>query len=358
MSKILNGDMLRIARQYRGFNGRELAESVDVEASTVSRAENGILQPSDTIIEKISLVLDFPTDFFYVGDRAFGLPISSHPLWRKKKAVSQRDTDRVLADFNIRLLHVRRLLHSLEFAPKLPLPRYEVDDVDGDVEKIAANVRRAWQLPPGPVQNLTATAEAAGILVFHVDLDRSDIDGATISSPDLPPCIFLNKNLPACRMRFTLAHEIGHIIMHRYPTEDMETEANGFASALLMPRSDVHNYFVGQKVDLRFLARMKPIWRTSMQNIAYRAQALGYITKEQGQYLWKQFNIHKIKLREPPELDFEKEKPTLVPRLFSLHINQLGYTLESMQSFLCTKISDLKSMYELRSQRPTLRIVT
>jgi Zn-dependent peptidase ImmA (M78 family)/transcriptional regulator with XRE-family HTH domain len=360
MPQVVNGDMLRIARQFRGFNQRDLAELIGVEASTVSRAENGIVQPSDATIAKTADTLRFPAEFFYLPDRVYGLPISSHPMWRKKKAVTQRDADAVLAELNIRILHLRRLLRSLEFAPKLPLPRYEVDDHEGDVDKIAGMIRRAWMLPAGPLVNLTAAVEAAGVFVFHIDLERSDIDGVTISAPDLPPCVFLNKQLLADRMRFTLAHELGHIILHRYPTESMEDEANHFAGALLMPRNDIHNYFVGQKIDLRFLARMKPVWRASMQNIAYRAHRLGYITKVQNQYLWRQFNYHKMRMREPAELDIEPEAPTLVPTLFELHIKKLGYTWENMQAFLCMALDDLRRMYGMPGggQRPSLRVVS
>jgi Zn-dependent peptidase ImmA (M78 family)/transcriptional regulator with XRE-family HTH domain len=354
----LNGEMLRIARQYRGFTQRDFAELVGVEPSTISRAENGIVQPAEATVAKAADVLGFPVEFLSLPDRVYGLPISAHPMWRKKKAVTQRDADAVLAELNIRILHLRRLLRSLEFAPKLPLPRYEVDDHEGDIEKIAGMVRRAWMLPAGPLANLTATVEAAGVFVFHIDLERSDIDGVTISAPDLPPCVFLNKQLPADRMRFTLAHEIGHIVLHRYPTESMEEEANHFAGALLMPRNDIHNHFAGKKIDLRFLARMKPIWRASMQNIAYRARRLGYITKEQSQYLWRQFNYHKIRMREPAELDIAQETPTLVPALFELHLKKLGYTLENMQAFLCTGLNDLRRMYEMPGQRPALRVVT
>lgn len=357
MQEQLNGDLLRIARQFRGFNQRELASALGVEASTISRAENGLLQPSDTLLEKICSALDFPRDFLFQTDRIFGLPISTHPMWRKKKAVSQKDADQVLADFNIRILHLRRLIRSLELAPKLPLPRYEIDDYDGDAEKIADMVRRSWQLPSGPIRNLTALVESAGVFVFHVDLERSDIDGATISAPDLPPCVFINKALPADRQRMTLAHELGHIILHRFPTERMETEAFQFAGALLMPRSDIHNQFVRQKIDLRLLARLKPVWRVSMQNLAYRAQSLGYITKEQGQYLWKQFNFHKIKLREPPELDIEPEIPTLAPRLFKLHLEQLGYTWDELCTSLSARETDLRRMYGIEDRKLHLRVV-
>jgi Zn-dependent peptidase ImmA (M78 family)/transcriptional regulator with XRE-family HTH domain len=358
MAEPLNGELLRIAREFRGLNQKELAADLGVEPSTISRAENNLTQPLGFLVEKIAERLNFPVEFFRQPDRIYGLPISAHPIWRKRKAVMAKDINRVLADINLRLFHLRRLLRGLDFAPRLPIPRIDLDECGGDPENVAMSVRRAWLLPSGPVTNLTATMETAGILVFHIDLERSDIDGVTMSLPDLPPCVFLNQSMPADRMRFTLAHELGHIVMHRFHSETMEDEASAFASALLMPRHDLRRYFAGQRVDLNLLARLKPEWRVAMQSLLYRAEQLGYIAKPQAQYLWKQFSARKIKLREPPELDFPPELPTLVPRLFQLHMTDLSYSLEDMQQVLSTPANDLKGMYGLRGERPALRLVT
>lgn len=354
----LNGDLLRIARQYRGFNQRELAERLGVEPSTISRAENGVVQPAESLVLRCAAELRFPKDFFYMPDRIYGLPVSVHSMWRKKAAVSQRDSDEFLAGINIRIVHLRRLLRALEYEPKFPIPRFEVSDFDGDVETIASHVRRTWLLPSGPIANLTSAIESAGIFVFHIDLERTDIDGVTIAAPDVPPCIFLNKNLPGDRMRFTLAHELGHVVMHRYPSENMEDEANQFAGALLVPRIDIHNEFVRRKVDLRLFARLKPIWRVSMQNLLFRAGKLGYISKQQSQYLWRQMNFHKMRLREPPELDVPVEPASLVPQLIELHMNSLKYTVEDMVEMLKVSATDLAEMYGIKPTRPSFRIVS
>jgi Zn-dependent peptidase ImmA (M78 family) len=100
-----------------------------------------------------------------------------------------------------------------------------------------------------------------------------------------------------------LSHELGHLVMHRFPSPQMESEANEFASALLMPRNEVTIALRG-KLDLGRLAALKPEWRVSMQALLYRAQRLGLVGQQQAGWLWRQFNTNRIKLREPPELDF------------------------------------------------------
>lgn len=358
MTEVLNGELLRVARQYRGIDGKDLAAALGVDPAIISRAENGVKQPAEMTISRIAEKLNFPRYFFFQSDRLNGLPISTHPQWRKRKSVTQRAVDQVLAGFNIRLFHLRRLLGSLEYEPKLPIPQYDIDDFQGGIEKVAESLRRAWNIPRGPLANLTEILETAGIFVFHVDLEDAAIDGATIASPGLPPCIFLNKYLAADRMRFTLAHELAHIVLHRFPSDQMEAEANHFAGAFLVPQADVHNDFAGQRIDLRTLARLKPEWRVAMQSLLYRASELGYVDAGRSQYLWKQFNINRWKMREPSELDFEQERPILVPRLLDLHFNELGYSIDEMQTVLCMFADDLAKMYDLNVPRPGLRVVS
>ena len=85
-------------------------------------------------------------------------------------------------------------------------------------------------MPAGPVNNLTHALEAAGIVMVHSDMAGSAVDGVTFSAPRLRPLLVLKINQPADRMRFTMAHELGHLVLHRtQPTQQMEDQANEFA---------------------------------------------------------------------------------------------------------------------------------
>lgn len=362
MSIDFNGELLRLARQYRGFNQRELASKLSVEPSTISRFENGILSPSGEVLQQVAEITELPLEFFSQPDRVYGLPVSVHPMWRKKNSVLQPEIDRALAELNIRIMHLRRLIRAVEYEPVLPLPQFDVEAYAGDIEKITQMVRRTWLMPAGPVHNLTEWIERAGCFVVHVDLPDSAMDGVTLRTPDIPPCIFINANQPADRMRFTLAHELGHLVMHRLPTLEMEKEAHAFASALLMPAQDIRPYFVGRRIDLSLLAGLKQEWRCSMQALLYRAQDLNFIDYNQSRYLWQQFNKHKIKLREPSELDFAPECPTLMPKMITLHLEGLGYSLSELSASLAMHEAELIRFYGISQPdnppgRPKLRIV-
>ena len=84
----------------------------------------------------------------------------------------------------------------------------------GTPEKIATLVRQMWNLLPGPIGNLTRAIEAAGGLVLKCDFGTSKLDAFAQWPSGMPPLFFVNKSAPADRYRYTLAHEIGHIVMH------------------------------------------------------------------------------------------------------------------------------------------------
>lgn len=99
-------------------------------------------------------------------------------------------------------------------------------------------------------------------------------------------------------MRFTLAHKLGHLVMHQVPSAEMEAEAHQFASGLLIPLDDIRPVFrSARRIDLPLLAHLKPQWRVSMQSLVFVAKDLGLLTDGQAQTIWKQFSAKKYKLR-------------------------------------------------------------
>lgn len=361
MSDFGNSDLLRVARQLRGLQQHEAAQRLGISQAMLSRAENRLSSFSPELIDQATRAYRMPQSFFIQTDTVFGAPVSVHPMWRKKTAVSAKEMDQIIAELNIRLMHLRRLLRTTQIEAAYSIPSLPVDDYES-VEQIAALTRAQWLMQSGPVHDLTRVAEAAGVVVVHSDMAGSSVDGVTFSVPGLPPLVALNVNQPADRMRFTLAHELGHLVMHRtQPTQQMEEQANNFASFLLMPSKDIRPYF-SRRIDLRLLAELKPMWRVSMASLLMRARSLGLLNYNQERYLWQQFSIAKIRQSEPPELNFKPETVTVLPELISIHIRQLGYSIADLAKTLHVLPDELRTLYDLSVVPKTtvghLRIVT
>lgn len=352
MSAAFNASLLLLARQYRGKSQADVAASAGLNQGHYSRIENGLTPdgPSQESVERIATALDFPSSFFFLQDGLAGLPLSVHPMNRRKTAVGERAMKQIHAELNIRLIHLRRYLRAADIHPELPLLSIDVDD-GGGPQAIAQTLRATWSIPDGPISNLTDYCERAGILVIWCDLEKG-VDGVTMNVRDLPPCIFLNQHVPADRMRFSLAHELGHIIMHTVPGDEIENEANAFAAELLVPEKQFRRALVGQRLSLEWLARQKAYWKASMAFLLYRAGAIGAVTRHQTEYLWKKLSALGWRTREPQETDFPPELPTVYPKLVRMHGEELAYDLKGLQELLSANAGDLLRMYRPYLAKP------
>lgn len=352
--RTVRGELVSLRRRMLSISQAELSEKMGMGQGTLSKIEQGLKQASEEQAERLADALDCPISFFTQSEREYGAPMSAHAMFRKKSSVGQKAIDRVIAELNVRIAHARKFLSSVELTPELPFPQYDVDDFDGQPDAVAENVRRAWLLPRGPIRSLTECAERAGCLVVHCDLEEAKIDGVSYRIPGLPPIIFLNRSQPADRMRFSLAHELGHLIMHNYPTATMEEEADKFASALLMPAADIGPELRDLSIDKA--AYMKPVWRVSMAALIFRANFLGRIDRYKSEYLWRQMSSRGFRVREPQMLDFDRETTSVMDALVTHTVYEMGYSPDELPQLLHLTYPELAKLYRLEAQAG-LRVV-
>lgn len=356
-----NPELLLLAREYRGYSQAELAEKIEIDQGHYSRIERGLLNApiSEASANALAKALDFPVSFFLQKDELSGLPLSVHePAWRKQASLRAGDLRKLRAELNLRIMHLRRYMQAIDFEPERPLPRIDVDEVGGPA-KAAALVRRAWQVPPGPIKSLTDLCERAGILVIQAKLPAK-VDGVTMRLRDVPPIIFLNADAPPDRMRHSLGHELGHLVMHSMPSDSMEEEADVFAGELLAPIEDLRRDFIGGKINLERLVRLKRYWKVSVASLIYRARKYEYLLQHQAEYLWRQTSALGWRKREPDETQFEPETTKLYDYIITLHEKDLGYSLSDMSAMLHMSTNDIRGWYGFSGRdgpRPRLSLV-
>jgi Zn-dependent peptidase ImmA (M78 family) len=206
-------------------------------------------------------------------------------------------------------------------------------------------MRVAWHLPRGPIRDVTQAIETAGGIVMRCPFPTRLVDAVSRWVPGLPPLFFVNESLPADRERLTLAHEIGHLVMHRTPSATMEDEAFSFAGEFLMPTSEIGPYLAN--LTLPRLASLKAEWRVSMAAILQHATRLGAITERHSRYLWMQMGKAGYRRQEPAELDFPKEEPRVLSALFDLHQREFGYSVADLSARFAIHEDELLKTYPL-----------
>jgi Zn-dependent peptidase ImmA (M78 family)/transcriptional regulator with XRE-family HTH domain len=354
------GDMLRLARQRLGLTQKAAAGRLGIVQPLLSRFENGVATPDNAFLMKAAQVYQVPIEFFELHEPVYGPPVSVHAMTRGKSDVTAHELDIITAELNIRLMHLARFLEGVDFNATANIPTLDVEQY-GTPEKIAAIVRAHWSIPSGAIKNLTQFVERAGVIVGFSKFGGASVSGVTFRVSGRPPLILLNRSDPADRMRFTLGHELGHLVMHRFPTESMEQEANEFASALLMPAADIRAAFLGRRVTLELLAALKPEWKVAMQALLMRASFLNLISANQSRYLWQQISARGWRLREPADVDFPAEVPRVLSSIVKTHLSDLGYSLSELTKLVRIYESEFYEMYgRMESpppRRPKLQIV-
>ncbi len=342
--------MLVIAREARGLTQWELAELNDIAQGTISKIEDGLLVPSEELAKKFASSLRFPAQFFSIHRRIEWSNVGVG-IYRRRVAVPVVLLKQCEAKMNIIKLNIAQLLSAAE-AVENQLPYLDPDE-HGGAKKIAQEVRRILRLPPGPVRNLTDAVEALGCIIVPFDFGTRKIEACSMFVGEVP-VIFINQSLNAVRYRWTLAHELGHLIMHRIPSDsdDQEEQANRFASELLMPEDEIGPSLLPITIDR--LARHKLKWRVSMQAILYHAKNIGVIAERKFRYYCMIINKLGYREVEPHDGDIPKESPRLLRELVDMHLQDLSTTTHGLAQELAIDESDLAAWY---LGRPSLRVV-
>lgn len=347
-----NPEMLTLARMSRGLTQTELATAVETTQGRVSKIEHGLFVPEDALIARFSATLRYPRDFFFQAGYINTLPTWFH---RKRKHLPQTTLGRLHAEIAIRIRHVEKLLISTVIKAVNPLPQFDID-VHGEPEMIARAVREKWAINRGPISNLVEVLERAGVLVVPCDFGTTDVDAVGMRLQGMPPLVFINATAPTDRVRFTMAHELGHLVMHAAPTEDMEREADRFAAEFLMPEHDIKPQLAN--ISLPTLSILKRVWRVSMAALLKRARDLKVISEKRAAALWRQMSALGFRKREPAELDLSPEKPRLLREMMEYHLKQLGMSEAELMAMLPLFEPDYRRFYGLGDRRPgPLRLV-
>jgi len=325
----INPKMLMLARESRGLTQLELADLAGINRSNISRFEQEFTGLKDEVLEKLIKALRFPENFFLQEEE-----ILPPALYRRRDKVPAKILSYVDANININRLNIERLIKAVNVSsPSLPfLPISET----GSPAVSALKLRKQWKLPKGVIENLTEVLEANGIITLPLDFKTDRVDSRSLLIANKYPIIFYNKSLLGDRLRFTLAYELGHLVMHTrqdiLSIDSVGHEANLFAAEFLMPEKDIFSD-LKETMNIELLAKLKKKWKVSMQALLYRASDLNLLTDNQKRYVIGQFNVLKIRRREPVELDILIEKGILLRDLITNYKIKQKMSVKQLANF-------------------------
>lgn len=279
------GIRLKMAREAKNLSMQGLADLVGLSANMIKKYEHNTSMPSSDVLLRLMDVLGVEMDFLFrpvqveLGEVEYRTK-SSTP----KKLLKQITVD--VTNQAERWLTLKELWLDFPVKPyclEADLPT--VHSLD-DIEQFADALREYWQLGTNPIPKMIDLLEDLGIIIIVSDVNTDNkFDGlqAVINNT---PVIVVSSAWSGDRQRFTLAHELGHLVLPAYLSHDLpddwniEKACNRFAGAFLLPKSRMIHEFgeKRQKIYVKELAYLKREYGLSMRAIAYRAKDLGIIT--------------------------------------------------------------------------------
>lgn len=318
-----NYNQLTFAREFRGISQSELAGKINgLSQSNLSKYEKGLQTLSSDLLVRIMDYLDFPVSFLEVS--ISNNIESAH--YRKKASLKKGIRNEIERQIKLIGYMVDCMSSELEFPPLL-IKQFDQESALTP-EEIADYARRFFNLGGNPVKDIYTMMETAGIIVVEKSFMCDDFDAVSFLTDGGSYVIVINKNYSNDRKRFTLAHELGHIVMHlgaldcRRGDKEKEDEANRFAQEFLLPKK----YIMKSLVDLKLshLSSMKGYWLTSMASIVRRAKSLGVIDDSRYKYFNIELSRNGFRKHEPVEVPIDA--PTLFKEAYRLFTSELGYT--------------------------------
>lgn len=314
--------LIKRLRSARGVTQKEIEQFSGVSQSQLSKIEKGDVPLDDATVECIADFLNVTPAAFISGPQSSAAKVLQ-PLYRAKKSVGSNARNQIQNTGDLYRRQALMLESYVDCWHPHSLPDFSSEQYSLTPEEAANHTRAFWQLGKAPIESMCVVLESAGIRVLSWSFADRRIDAFTFIADGDRPTICFNRDLPGERIRFSLAHELGHLILHsdtllsddEVETDVIEGEANAFASAFLLPAHGIRtSLYLCNRLEDYF--NLKQSWLVSAQAIVRRAFDLGIISNERYGRLMRTITSRGWRRNEPKP--FPPERPVLSRELLEL----------------------------------------
>ncbi len=296
-------ERLKSARIMKGYSLQDLTDALDnaVSKQALNKYEQGLMKPESSVLLKICNALEVRPDYF---SRETSINLENVEF-RKLKKLSSKESARIkekTIDMLERYFELEDIL-GIDEVFENPISEIEINSY-ADVERAVQKIKDKWELGEDPLPNVIELLEDNNIKVIEIEAGEEFVGLATWQGIK-NPVIVVNSNLKADRKRFTVLHELGHILMNvnQLPEKEREHFCHDFAGAMLIPKNSLKKELGSSRsqIYLNELIYLKKQFGASIQAIIYRAKHLGIVSESFLKNFMIQFSIHGYKKNEPGE---------------------------------------------------------
>lgn len=324
------GDNLKRFRLLKGLSLQKAGDLLNMSATAVSKYEKGLLIPNSSKLIEFSKAYDIKTKELL---KVYNVPLMSFASFRKKKRLTGQRLELLKEVIQNEVTKYLEII-SINNTSVLKIKKHNCKTLE-DVEDIAIKFRESIKISnKQPLSDLINVLENLGIIIIqikNINNQFSDFDGLSEIVNNVPVIVLLDDIKDGARQRFTIAHELGHLLLSTDKLDE-EKMCNRFASSLLMPKEAVINEFGKHRNNISFyeLNAFKEEYKVSYSAIIYRLKDLDIIST----YLYKRLSIilnSKIGINDPNPIAVEK----------SYQFKKIVYKLENDNIITINKACEL-----------------
>lgn len=298
-------ERLERARKAAGLSMKALGSQIGLSANAIKKYEHGKAMPSSSNLLKLAKALDVRTEYFF---RPATVKLEGVE-YRKRASTSKKILARINADA---LDQAERWQELLEFYPDSvkPIPDFALpDNLPEEVvtleqaEDLAVQMREEWDLGLNPIHDMIDTLEAKGVMIITTDVETDKKFDGLAGKIGSTPVVVISTSQSGDRQRFTLAHELGHLVVHGRLAKGLDEEqvCNLFAGAFLLPKQALIEHLGASRryLEPRELFMLKHKYGISMLAALYRAGQCGIISQATQRGLFMLFSKNGWRTAEP-----------------------------------------------------------
>lgn len=281
------GNRLKRARESAGLSLRELEARINnqVSAQAIGKYERNEMMPGSTVLLALARVLGIPPDYL-LNEREIELAGIDFRKAPQAGVKEERAVEALILDKVERYIELEELMPPSQQEWNFPADSVFLVERIEDAEQAAEALRARWAIGVDPIPLMAELLEERGVKVIALDLPEN-VSGskAFVQRPGYEdvPVIVVNQSHNGERQRFTLAHELAHLVLRftDLSENDQEKAADRFAGAFLMAKEMMIRLLGENRTSISIgeLAELKKIFKVSIASLVVRCNQLSIISK-------------------------------------------------------------------------------
>lgn len=347
------GSRLKLAREASGLSLRDLEAAINslVSAQAIGKYERNEMMPGSTVLLALAKGLQITPEYL-LNTREIELTGVDFRKATHTGVKEERSVEATVLDQVERYLELEELLPSVDIQWLAPMnDAFKINNID-EAEYAAEMLRQDWDLGIDPIPSMTELLEEKGVKVIALNLPI-EVSGskAFVERPNFQnvPVIVVNEKHNGERQRFTLAHELAHLVLEfvGLSDKDQEKAADRFAGAFLMAKEIVQSILGANRtsISLGELVELKKIFKVSIASLVVRCSQIGVLPKTAYHKIFgqiKSLGWNGPESKEP--IPFEPEVPQRIIRLCFRAVSEGAITLSRAAELMNMSVRDLDQM--------------